>query len=103
MDVLHAKIAAILKQTAQAKQQFEAQDRRRKSNEPQKTTANNDTLMVPFSQLMHQLKQTVTRSVTYEFLKREKGTKPAVETPGQSMATVTPTLIYATITVLQTF
>ena len=52
---------------------------------------------------MHQLKQTVTRSVTYEFLKREKGTKPTVETPGQSMATVTPTLIYATVTVLQTF
>ena len=60
-------------------------------------------VMVPFSQLMRQLKQIVARTVTFEFLRREKGFRPLIDVPGASMALATDMLIYATISVLQTF
>ena len=45
--------------------------------------------MVPFAVLMQQLLQVLTNCVVYEFLRREKGTAPTVDVPGESMAEIT--------------
>ena len=88
IDALTQKITAILQYVSKARSHASQSN----SSEP--------ALMVSFGTLMQQLKLIVTQSVTLHFLDKEKGKKPAVDIPGESMAAASTSLVYPAIVCL---